>query len=108
MTTVPAEGATSRARSPLLAVAWIGTLLAGYLPVILWRELLGGEIAATLPFRLGVLLALLALTFAWRAIAPLRRLFLLILVLYLADEVARPWIAASAPWQRWFGAGQTA
>jgi hypothetical protein len=54
MTAASANKAEARTRSPLLLVSWAGTLLAGYLPVVVWREVFGGSIAETLPLRIGV------------------------------------------------------
>lgn len=94
-------------RSILLTVAWIGTLLASVLPLIIWREFLSGQASQALWLRLGSLLALLALSFVWKTIRPLRGYFVLLLAIFGADELLRPLIANSALWQQWFGIEHT-
>lgn len=81
MLSQPARESTTRTVSPLLIIAWAATLLAGFLMVIVWREGFSGTIAETLPFRVAVLLLLL-LSLAWKAIAPLRKYFIIILAIY--------------------------
>jgi hypothetical protein len=92
-------------RSILLAFAWIGTLMASLLPAIIWQEFFAGSLPQALWVRIGSILLLLGLSQAWKIIRPLRDYYVLLLVIFAADEVLRPLAANSELWQGWFGAG---
>lgn len=61
------------AASPLLPVAWIGTLLTSFLINIAWKELFGGAALTAFLLRLGLTVVLILLTFVWQDGRPLRR-----------------------------------
>jgi len=107
MATQPAKSSVVNQRSTLLVVTWIGTLLATFLPDIIWREFVSGDASSVLGARIGILLALLALSFLWRTIRPLRRYFVILLVLHVIDGAVRPLIGESEVWLRWFGTDRT-
>ena len=71
----------------VLAVAWVTLLLVSSLPDILWNEVVGGSSAWLYGAKLALLAALFLASFAWAPARALRSLFLLILILYLAEEV---------------------
>ena len=81
MTTEPSN------RKLMLVVAWIFVLLASSLPMIFMQELLHQTVSEDLRFGMTavVVIAGLILTFAWKAIRPLIPLFLLFLVLVVAE-----------------------
>lgn len=81
---------SEKTAKPLLAFAYIGTLLASFLTNVIWKEIFGGDIQTGFYIRLGLALSLLLLTFTWSTSRPLRGYWLLILALILGD------IAASA------------
>ena len=68
-------------RRTLLYAAWMIVLLLT-VPEIILRGFLQLDTAWMLPARIGALAVLLALTFAWPLIRPLRRLVLIFLVIY--------------------------
>ncbi len=99
---VPAS-ATNPAR-PLLAAAWLATLLASGLPIIVQRELLRGDGSLALRLSSGTLLLVLALALLWRPFRPLAGYFGLLLAIVLAAGFGQPLALSSTLWQRWFGA----
>jgi len=91
----------------LVIVAWIGTLLVSALPDIIWREVFSGSASQALWARLALALLLLALTFTWKYLQPLRGYFLLLLVIHMMAGFVIPRIKDGRVWQGWFGREQT-
>jgi hypothetical protein len=94
-------------RSSLLAMAWLGTLLASLLPGIIWQESFAGEVSQALWLRIGSVAVMLALSLVWKIVRPLSGYFSMLLAMIAADEFLRPLIANSPMWQGWFGAEGT-
>jgi membrane protease YdiL (CAAX protease family) len=68
-------------RRPVLYAAW-ALVLALTVPEIILRGFMQLDTSWMLPLRIGLLVILLALTFAWPSIRPLRRLTQIFLVIY--------------------------
>jgi len=81
MTTEPSN------RKLMLVVAWIFVLLASSVPMIFMQEVLHQTVSEDLRFGVTAVVVLLGLTltFAWKTIRPLMPLFLLFLVLVVAE-----------------------
>ncbi len=99
----PTDRTPAAERPTVLVVAWIGTLFASLLPAIIWQELFWGDAPDVLWLRLGSLALLVLLSLFWKALAPLRGYWLVLLAILVADELLRPVIARSTVWQGWFG-----
>lgn len=88
------------APSPLIAVAWLVTLAASTLPDAICLQFTG----ATLPWlfwgKAGLLLVLIAATWAWANVRPLRIYFILLLV-HLATWHLFSWVRTIPAWARW-------
>ncbi|MFZ5916501.1 MAG: CPBP family intramembrane glutamic endopeptidase [Chloroflexota bacterium] len=86
----------------LVGSAWAIMLLVSLLPNILWHELAGGDTRWLFGVKVALLAVLVVITFFWKPIRPLRNFILLLLVIYLAEElIAR--LTALPFWQGWFG-----
>ena len=108
MTTRRAATAMVQEGFILIIAAWIGMLLASSLPAIIWHDVCSGDLTRTRALHIEVLLLLAALTFVWNSIALLRRYFILLVLLFAADEVVRPVVAGNTFWQQWFGTDHNA
>lgn len=73
---------------PLLAIAWIGTLLASFLTTVIWKEIFKGDMQTGFYIRIGITLILILLTFLWQASRPMLGYWLVILALILGDIAA--------------------
>jgi membrane protease YdiL (CAAX protease family) len=71
-------------RRPLLVAAWT-LVLALTVPEIILRAFMQVDTSWMLPARIGLLVILLALTFVWSSVRPLRGLMLIFLVIYGAE-----------------------
>jgi hypothetical protein len=88
-------------RSPLLITAWVGTLLSSFFINIIWREFFSGDDFTGFYIRLGIILVLLTLTFLWQVSGSLRRYWLILLALCLADVLGMALQGAPA-WLAWY------
>jgi hypothetical protein len=81
------SSAESQNRTTLLAVAWIVMLLVSSLPVIILQEIFHISVPyqSRVLVSLGLLLVVLALTFVWRTIHPLRDFFIVFVILFAAE-----------------------
>ena len=73
---------SKNSRRGLLAMAWIATLLASSLGIVLWRELLGGEPCWWSWVHATGLVVILALTFVRANLKPLRGFVAILLALF--------------------------
>lgn len=90
-------------RRILILVAWVGTLLLSQLPLVIARNLLGADIPRIALAWLITVALLVVVTSAWRAVAPLRRYFLVMGLIILFAYGIPPLVTQSAPWRLWFG-----
>lgn len=102
-----AVGAHRASRTTLIWAAWLGTLLMSKLPLVVARDLLGTDIPAINSIWLATAALLVAATFAWPALKPLRGYFAIMGVILLVTVGISPLITESAVWQRLVG-GQSA
>jgi len=90
----------------IILAAWLSMLLLSRAPQIILQEFLGIDVGQfILWFWLGMAACLLAGTFVWSALRPLRGYFIVLLTIYGGTAV---WdsLSSTAVWQSWFG-GQT-
>ena len=81
-------GTKSQPFSRTVRLAWAIMLLASLLPDILQREFLGGDGVWLIWTRVTILIALLAFSFFWQPIRPLRAFIALWLVIFAAMQVS--------------------
>lgn len=89
-------------RTTLIVIAWLAMVLVP-LADIIGQEVLSIDTSWTLWVSMGMWAALLALTFVWATVKPLRRYFLFMLILMVFDVWLRPLVTGSTVWQGWFG-----
>jgi membrane protease YdiL (CAAX protease family) len=87
-------------RTTLIWVAWIATLLLSNLPLVIARDVLGSDIPWMAAIWLGTAALLIAGTYAWPALQPLRRYFAIMGVIVFLTFVVAPLVSESAAWQR--------
>lgn len=91
-------------RPTLLVMAWLGTLLLSRLPQIVLRELLGIDPSAWIIWLwLGIGVTLVAFTFLWSTIKPLRGYFLILTAIWVTAEILTLLTTKNALWLGWFG-----
>ncbi|NWG08628.1 MAG: CPBP family intramembrane metalloprotease [Chloroflexi bacterium] len=95
--------APTSSRAMLILTAWLGTLLLSRLPQIILSEL------GVAPFSewsmwwwIVVGIALVALTFVWSAVRPLRGYFLIMTMIYVVT-IGMSWLTGTSVWVSWFG-----
>lgn len=96
--TIVAKAPTTR-RTTLIWVAWIATLLLSNLPLVIARDVLGSDIPWMTPIWLGTAALLIAATYAWPALQPLRRYFVVMGVIVFLTFAIAPWVSELAVWQ---------
>lgn len=87
----------------ILITAWVVTLLISTLPDVILQEIFQASYAWLLAVKIGLLALALAASLAWKPIRPLWQFFLILLVLYLAEESAAR-LGGSGLWKTWFAA----
>lgn len=92
-------------RSLLIVAAWVSTLLLSKLPLVIARDMLGTDIPWINAAWLGAAVLLYAVTYAWSALEPLRRYFLIMATIVLVAFWMDPIVKGTALWQNTF-AGQ--
>jgi hypothetical protein len=97
------EAITIRKSRILLPAAWTITLLASILPDILWIELAIGDTRWLFWAKIGFLLVCAAAAAAWTEARPLRNFVLILLGIYLSEELVSQ-LTAAAAWQSRFAA----
>jgi membrane protease YdiL (CAAX protease family) len=91
-------------RPTLVVVAWLGTLLLSRLSEIVLREFLGIDPAAWMIWFWSLTgAALIALTFLWSLIQPLRRYFLMLTLIWVVTELLILLTTRNPIWLGWFG-----
>lgn len=88
------------ARTTLVWIAWIATLLLSNLPLIIARDVLGADIPWMAPIWLATAGLLIAATYVWSPLKSLRGYFALMGVIILTSFVLAPLVSESAAWQR--------
>ncbi len=86
------------ARIMLIITSWVATLLLSKLPLVIARDILGTDIPWIVPAWLGIAALLLAATFVWHSLKPLRTYFIVLGLIYLwtvLDAIIR----GTAVWQ---------
>jgi len=91
-------------RPTLLVVAWLGTLVLSRLPQIVLRKFLAIDPSAWIIWLwIFVGAALVAFTFFWTTIKPLRGYFLILTAIWVTAEILTLLTTKNALWLRWFG-----
>ena len=86
----------------LRTAAWIIILIFSLIPNILWRELTGQDDRWLLWVKLGLLAALLIISFFWKFLQPLRKFLIILLAIYGFEEIIAR-VSQASFWQAWFG-----
>lgn len=95
-------------RTQLTLLAWLGMLLLSRLPQVIAQEFLRIDLSQWLLWLwLAVGLALIAFTYVWPKIAPLRGYFSVLTAVY-ALTLLLEWLVETAVWQGWFGGPEKA
>lgn len=104
-TPLAAPALATNQRSLLLGFAWLAMLLLSRLPQIVLKEFFAIGIPETWLFPGTALLAilLLALTFAWPVLQPLRSYLLIMALTVLLIGPLDGWLRHSSLWASWFG-----
>jgi hypothetical protein len=103
MTAIDARQTTeSRPATTQVAFVWGATLLISPLPNIIWQELIAPPTIWLFWSKMILLAALILLGFVWEVARPLRRYFVIFLVLYGAEELMGR-LGRTPLWQGWFG-----
>lgn len=84
------------------AIAWAVALLVSSLGDILWFELTGAAPWWLLAAKVGLLAALIALSWLWQPIQALRPFFVVLLAIAALTR-AHIWLLALPAWQAWLG-----
>lgn len=100
-------GTPTTSRTMLILTAWLGTLLLSRFPQIILSEM--GIVASSdwnLWWWIIVGAALIALTYLWTAVRPLRSYFLIMTMIYVVT-IAVSFLQQSSIWISWFGPEKT-
>jgi membrane protease YdiL (CAAX protease family) len=90
------------------ALAWVVTLaLLSRLPEIIAREVLHANVAWINWLWVGSAALFFALSYVWPAAQPLRRYFLIMLIILGLIGLIDPWLRSSSLWTTWFGSAQS-
>ena len=85
-------------RGTLVVASWTGTLLLSKLPLVIARDLLGGDIPWIAAGWIGAAALLLGSTYAWPALRALRGYFALMGLILLLGNVLDPLIRQTPFW----------
>ena len=102
MTKASWHARSANERAMLIWTAWIATLLLSKLPLVIARDLFGGDIAWIVPAWLATAGLLVLASYIWPAIKPLRGYFILMGVILLVGFGLRPLISETAGWSGLF------
>ena len=92
----------------VILMAWMGMLLLSRLPQVIAQELLGVDLGRWLLWLwLGVGVVLLATTYVWPIVRPLRGYFGVLTAVYVLTLLLKG-VVEAALWQNWFGGTETA
>lgn len=102
------KNVVSSGKQTIVLMAWGGMLLLSRLPQIIAQEFLGVDLGPQMLWLwLAVGAVLIAGTFVWATLRPLRGYFGVLTALYAAT-VALNALTGTAVWQGWFGGTETA
>jgi hypothetical protein len=93
-TAVPAVGR----RALVISAAWVATLLLSKLPLVIARDLLGGDVPWTAAAWVGAAALLIAATYLWSTFRPLRLYFSIMGLILLLGNVFDPLIRQTPFW----------
>ncbi len=85
-------------RGALIFVAWLATLLLSNLPLVIARDVLGGDIPWITPAWIGLAVLLFATSYAWPILRPLRGYFLVMGVIVFMTFWVNPFVLGSTFW----------
>jgi membrane protease YdiL (CAAX protease family) len=85
-----------------IALAWFMMLLVSGLPNILWNELTGLDSRWMYWSKLALLGLVVIAGFFWQKIQPLRFFAMILLTIFMAEEIFHR-LGDTAIWQNWFG-----
>jgi len=88
------------ARTPVIVVAWLATLLASTLPDAIWQQFSGTIPNWLIWGKAGLILALILVTWAWKWLKLLRIYLILLWVHIMAWEILF-YIQATPAWSQW-------
>ena len=88
------------ARTPVIVVAWLATLLASTLPDAIWQQFSGTIPNWLIWGKAGLILALILVTWAWKWLKLLRIYLILLWVHIMAWEILF-YIQATPSWSQW-------
>src|SRR5690349_8260609 len=84
----------------LTFIAWAVMLAVSVLPDALFHELTAAMSEWLTRVKISVLLLMVAITFFWKEIRPLRNFFIILLGVFVAEKGVT-WLQASPLWQAW-------
>jgi membrane protease YdiL (CAAX protease family) len=87
----------------LVLAGWAGTLLLSKLPLVIARDLLGSDIPWIVPGWITAAVLLIALTYLWPAVRPLRVYFATLGLIIVVGFVLSPLATDTTAWQALFG-----
>ena len=88
---------------PLVPIAWVTMLLVSILPNIIFQEIFWIEFVWLIWFKLGLLVLFTFVSMIWRSIKPLRNFFIILLAIFLIEDIVSR-VTVLSFWQNWFGA----
>lgn len=94
----PRSTAGASSKTTVVLIAWAATLLLSKLPLVIARDVLGGDIPWIVPLWILSALLLLALTYRWPALRPLRRYFAIMGLILILGNVFDPLVRRTAVW----------
>ena len=103
--TAPQQAAHDQtsSRGALIAIAWIATLLLSNLPLVIARDILGGDIPWIEAAWIGGAVLLLAATYIWQGIQPLRGYFGVMALILALTLIVTPLVAETSVWNSLVG-----
>jgi hypothetical protein len=95
------NSSASTTHRQIVQLAWIITLLASFLPDILFKEITGIIPSGLYLAKAALLLVILGLSFAWSSARSLRKYFSLLLALILFERFFYGTLSSTSIWQSW-------
>jgi hypothetical protein len=92
---------------PLVPIAWVTMLLVSILPNIIFQEVFSLNTSWLIWFKIGLLFVFTLVSLIWQPIRPLRNYFIILLAIFLIEDLISR-VTALSFWQTWFGAADAA